>query len=127
MSSFIIADSDSEKNIPVGSKNLILVRSASFLDGRPYQEPHFSIVTGRYLGDGKWAEIEYDETQSAFNAEEKIISDPLVSCTGNPEMEAVPDFFGYGRDDDFKRGLDVVAYYPYPYLPDLSKIEPMKI
>jgi hypothetical protein len=49
-----------------------------------------------------------------------------LSFAATPALKDFPTF-SFNGNDDVKYCVDVVAYYPYPELPDLSMIPPMKI
>ena len=126
MDKFIIINSESEASLSVNQKYLILIRNILLVCGKQDEKPEYRIAVARYHGEGKWDEIMVTETSSADEPEE-IIEDTYVSCTHNAAVMDWRDYYKYNGNDDVKYCVDVVAYYPYPELPDLSMIPPVKI
>ena len=126
MNSFIIITAESEKELQINQKYLILTRYVTFIDGKQSEKATYDIAAARYRGDGIWDKVEIPETSSVDCAEETV-TDRLVSCTRNALVEDWPGTIGKDGHGESKLGIDVVAYYPYPELPEMNDLPPMKI
>ena len=111
---------------PYASRYEIIVRCCEFLDGQPFGEPEYRITRARYEGNGLWREIRTVD-ELFYPEDDEYETDVLVTSGMVPEYDLNPEYFEFGGNADLKRGEDVVAWYPFPALPDLSNIRPMVI
>ena len=110
---------------PYASMYLIITRCCRFLDGELYGDPVYKTSRARYEGNGLWRELcEFDCLLEPSDDD----FDPFETVSAGMEIEFMkdPDFFEKGGNVDMKVGADVVAWYPLPDLPDLSRLKPME-
>lgn len=123
MSEFALITSESEQNILSGGEYLIILRSITFVDGEQFGDVSYGVVPAIYDGHGVWHEMSISDSSVALQQENIM----RVSCTRNAQTESVPDFFGPGKNDNVKYAFDVIAYAPYPAIPNLDNLSPMRI